>query len=121
MPTQDLSATHRQLLSALERIEALLTSGPIGPRSGERYVRADLIREVLDEVSRAKPARAQLFGHMAVAVPVREELLNEHEAEVRRAALRTAAETIRRHPGSRAWEAMRDEAADLIDPEAENP
>lgn len=32
----------------LDAIRALLTSGPIGRSSGERYIRADLIRDVLD-------------------------------------------------------------------------
>lgn len=32
----------------LEAIRSLLTSGPIGRVSGERYVRADFIREILD-------------------------------------------------------------------------
>jgi hypothetical protein len=32
----------------LDAIRALLTSGPVGRASGERYIRADLIRDVLD-------------------------------------------------------------------------
>jgi len=32
----------------LDAIRSLLTSGPIGRASGERYIRADLIRNVLD-------------------------------------------------------------------------
>lgn len=35
------------LRAAVERVEALLTSGPIGRVSGERYIRADLIRDAL--------------------------------------------------------------------------
>jgi hypothetical protein len=43
----------------LNAIRALLTSGPIGRTSGERYIRADLIRDVLDSqpehLSEAEP------------------------------------------------------------------
>jgi len=42
-PAPDLPAGQRGTLIAL------LTSGPIGPRSGERYIRADLIRAAINE------------------------------------------------------------------------
>lgn len=38
-----------QARSRLEAVDALLTSGPVGRVSGERYIRADLIREALKE------------------------------------------------------------------------
>jgi hypothetical protein len=43
-----VSNDYGQLEDRLERIRALLTSGPIGVVSGERYIRADRIRDALD-------------------------------------------------------------------------
>lgn len=40
-------AERDQERSRLEAVDALLTSGPVGRVSGERYIRADLIREAL--------------------------------------------------------------------------
>jgi hypothetical protein len=41
-------AERQRWQAKLDAIRALLTSGPIGRASGERYIRADLIRSVLD-------------------------------------------------------------------------
>lgn len=44
------TATTEKLLLALEQVESALTSGPIGRVSGERYIRADLVSEPLEEL-----------------------------------------------------------------------
>lgn len=50
-PAPDLPAGTR------DKLLALLTSGPIGGTSGQRYVRADLIRAVIGEPDPGAPAR----------------------------------------------------------------